>query len=271
MAISLASLRRPSRPKPPILLVYGTHKIGKTTLAAHAPDAVAIQTEDGLGDLNVPGWQVDTYADVMDAVSSLYNEDHPFKTLIVDSLDHLEPKVWQHTSSRLKIASIESLDYGKAYIEADNDWRDVFAGFKALRDDKGMAIIMIAHAQLQNFKSPTTEPFDRYVIKLHKRASALVQEIVDGILFVNHRVSVVKDGATTAGKGGHARGVGGGTRVVYTEERPAFVAGRRAGLMIEPAPDMIDLPDDPTQSWATLAQHLTYYSATNTNAALAAE
>jgi hypothetical protein len=40
--------------------------------------------------------------------------------------------------------------------------------------------------------------------------------------------------------------------------------------MIEPAPDMIDLPDDPTQSWATLAQHLTYYSG-NTNAALAAE
>jgi hypothetical protein len=270
MAISLASLRRPSRPKPPILLVYGTHKIGKTTLAAHAPEAVAIQTEDGLGDLNVPGWPVAKYGDVMEAIGTLYNEEHDFKTLIVDSLDHFEPQVWFEATRRLKVDSIETLDYGKGYIEADREWRNALAGFKALRDDKGMAIILIAHAQLVNFKSPTTEPFDRYVIKLHKRASALVQEIVDGILFVNHRVSVVKDGATSTGKGGHARGVGGGTRVVYTEERPAFVAGRRAGLMIEPAPDMIDLPDDPTQSWATLAQHLTYYSG-NTNAALAAE
>ena len=33
---------------PPRLLIYGTEGIGKSTLASHAPNAIFIQTEDGL-------------------------------------------------------------------------------------------------------------------------------------------------------------------------------------------------------------------------------
>ena len=37
---------------PPRLFIYGTEGIGKSTLAASAPDAIFIQTEDGLGEID---------------------------------------------------------------------------------------------------------------------------------------------------------------------------------------------------------------------------
>lgn len=53
MAISLNQLVRAAHPKPPIIVVYGVHGVGKSTFAAQAPSPVFIQTEDGLG-MGVP-------------------------------------------------------------------------------------------------------------------------------------------------------------------------------------------------------------------------
>jgi DNA repair protein RadD len=49
MAISLASLRRGGDTRPPRLLIYGVAGVGKTKLAADAPNPIFLQTEDGLG------------------------------------------------------------------------------------------------------------------------------------------------------------------------------------------------------------------------------
>ena len=49
MAISLSSIRRSGRPKPPMVIMYAVHGIGKTTFGASAPRPIFIQTEDGLG------------------------------------------------------------------------------------------------------------------------------------------------------------------------------------------------------------------------------
>lgn len=37
---------------PPRLLIYGTEGIGKSTIAANAPNPIFIQTEDGLGEID---------------------------------------------------------------------------------------------------------------------------------------------------------------------------------------------------------------------------
>ena len=43
--------------------------------------------------------------------------------------------------------------------------------------------------QRTGFDSPESEPYDRYVIKLHAKASALLQEHSDVVLFANYRIS----------------------------------------------------------------------------------
>jgi len=47
MAISLSSISRTKRARAPKILVVGQGKIGKTTFAAMAPNAIGILTEDG--------------------------------------------------------------------------------------------------------------------------------------------------------------------------------------------------------------------------------
>ena len=145
MAISLASLKRSSDRKPPRLLVYGTSGIGKTTLGQQAPAPVFLQTEDS--EVNCPTFGLlRTYNQVMEAMASLLEEPHDFRTVVVDSLDWLEPLIWAEVCRANKWAKIEDAGYGKGYVAANDQWRLVLDGFNALRDERGMGIIFLAIA-----------------------------------------------------------------------------------------------------------------------------
>lgn len=246
MAISLSSLRQRSESKPPRLLIYGTAGIGKTSLGMAAPAPVFIQTEES--EVNCPTFGLlKTYGEVMEAIGALYGEPHDYRTLVLDSVDWLEPLVWAETCRANNWASIEAAGYGKGYLAALDQWRTLLDGMNALRDERGMTILLIAHCEIKRFDSPETEPYDRYQIKLHSRASALVQEHVDAVLFANYRVSTVKADLGFNKKA--VRGVGGGDRMLYTNERPAFLAKNRFGL-----------PDSLPLDWPTLAAGIPYFS-----------
>lgn len=255
MAVSLASLKRSSDRKPPRMLVYGTAGIGKTTLGCQAPNPVFIQTEDS--EVGVPTFGLlRTYGDVMDAMGVLVNDEHDFQTVILDSLDWLEPLVWAETCRIHGQPDIESFGFGKGYVAALDTWRVLLDGFNALRDERGMAVILLAHCEIKRFDSPETDPYDRYQIKLQKSASALVQEHVDAVLFANYRVTTVTKDIGFKKKA--TRGVGGDDRLLYSNERPAFLAKNRFGL-----------PDSMPLDWPTLAAGIPFYSDTPSTQAAA--
>lgn len=231
MALSLKDLRTTTMLKPPFMAVYGGPGVGKTTFTAGAPKPVFLMTEEGLGLLDVPHFPlIRSYDEFMEAIGALYSEDHDYETVVVDSIDRLEPLIWTETCRRNNWADIEQPGFGKGYVATLAVWNDVLDGLKALRDDKSMAVLLIGHHEIKRFDSPETEGYDRYQIKLHKRAADLIQEQVDAILFAGWRVSTVKSDAAKPGAKGATRGVGRGERVLHTEERPAFVAKNRYNL-----------------------------------------
>ena len=242
MAISLQQLNRASSPKPPRILIHGVAGVGKTTFAAHAQQPVVIQTEDGLGTLPVAHFPLArTYEDVLDALAALYSESHEFQTVVIDSVDWLEPLIWAKACRDNGWASIEDAGYGKGYVAALSLWRQYIDGLNALRDDRGMTVIQIAHTDIKRFDSPEHDPYDRYVIKLHTRAAALLQEHSDVVLFANYRISTTK--ADVGFNKKVNRALGSGERVIHTAERPAFLAKNRYGM-----PDTVPL------DWASFAE-----------------
>ena len=155
MAISLASLRSSTALSPPRLLLYGVAGVGKTLCATGSPRPVVIQTEDGLGTISVPTFGLlRSFDEVMEALASLYTEPHDYQTVVLDSLDWLEPLIWQHTAQMHNQPDIESFGYGKGYLAALDTWRSLLDGLNALRDERGMGVILIAHAEIKRFDSP---------------------------------------------------------------------------------------------------------------------
>ena len=229
MAISLAQLTRANAPKPPRILIHGVAGVGKTTFAAEANKPVFVQTEDGLGTIPAANFPLArTFEEVLESLAALYTEDHDFKTVVIDSVDWLEPLVWGKACRDNGWASIEEPGYGRGYIAALNLWRQYIEGLNALRDDRGMTVVQIAHTDIKRFDSPEHDPYDRYVIKLHARAAALMQEHSDIVLFANYRISTVKADVDFNKKVNRA--MGSGERVIHSAERPAFLAKNRYGL-----------------------------------------
>jgi len=248
MAFDLSSITRGPQITPPRLIVYGPHGLGKTTFLSEAPAPILLPTEDGKGKIDIASFPLArSWADVVSALVTLRDQPHEFGTAGTDSLDWLEPIVWAETCRRNNWADIETPGYGKGFGAADDVWREFFQMLSDLRDKRGMQVILTAHSQIKPFNDPSSEPYDRYSIKLQTRASALAQEWSDAVLFLNQKSYIQKD------KKGFdkviARGVGLGERVIYTEERPSHLAKNRYGL-----PPEIAVPRG--AMYSTLAKHL---------------
>ncbi|MBX3363994.1 MAG: ATP-binding protein [Phycisphaeraceae bacterium] len=233
--MKLNQIERGTRAAPRRVLLYGTHGIGKSTFGAMADRPIFIQTEDGLANIDVDRFPLAVgYGDVLAALGELYTQEHEYRTVVIDSLDWLERLIWGEVCAKRGVESIEDIGYAKGYVFALTQWREVLAGLDALRNERGMQVVLIAHAQIEKFANPETDTYDRYSPRLQKLASALVQEWCDEVLFATYRVltKTTKEGFDRK----RTQGVGTGERIIRTTERPAHVAKNRLNL-----PDEIPL------------------------------
>ena len=217
---------------PPRIVLYGVAGVGKTALAASTENPVFILTEDGIGSIEVPCFPLaQRFSDVSEAIECLINEENEFKTLVIDSLDWLEPMVWQEVARSNNVKSVDDIGYGKGYKIAIDVWRYYLSLIDDLREKKGMTIIQIAHSTIRRFDSPEHDPYDRYDVKLHSAASALIQEHADCVLFSTYRTTTTsKDVGFNSSV---TRAVGSGERIVRCQERPGFLAKNRYKMPLE--------------------------------------
>ena len=226
--MSLADIRKKTKLKPPKLVLYGGAGIGKTSFASGMNSPIFALTEDGMGKIQCDHFPVAKDYDTFVAnLKNLLDEDHEYKTLAVDSLDWLEPLIWEKVCQEHGKKSIEEFGYGRGYVEALKQWREYIDILNRLRDEKSMTIIQIAHNQIKRFESPEIEAYDRHELKLHRKAGDLILEHSDCCFFANFKLGTVK----TQGKGGqtNTKAVQ-GDRVIYTQAKPAFLAKNRYGL-----------------------------------------
>lgn len=225
----LQQIQKGRAAQPRRVLLYGVHGVGKSTFGAMAEKPIFIQTEEGINDIETDRFPLATkYGDVLGALSALYTEDHEYQTVVIDSLDWLERLIWAEVCAKRGVESIEDIGYAKGYVFALTQWREALSGLDALRNERDMQVVLIAHAQIEKFANPETDSYDRYSPRLQKQASALVQEWADEVLFATYKVHTKTTSEGFDRK--RTQGIGTGERIIRTTERPAHVAKNRLNL-----------------------------------------
>jgi len=176
---------------------------------------------------------------VREAVRTLRTDAHDYKTLVLDTLDWVEPLIWRYICERDNQANIEAYGYGKGYTAALDEWRALLNDLEMLRAAKRMEIVMLAHSWIKPFKNPEGDDFDRYELKINNKAAGLVKEWADVVLFANHETFAVKD------RNKRVRGVSTGARLCFATRTAAYDAKNRYAL-----------PDSFPLDWAEYAAAL---------------
>jgi len=229
------------QPAPHRIMIYGTHGIGKSTFASQAPKPIFIQTEDGLGEIDCDRFPLaESFDTIIEQLAALYTDKHDYQMVVIDSLDWVEQLVWAKVCKTHDVDHVEEIGYAKGYKFAVTHWRRLLDGLTALRTKRKMGCILIAHSDVERFEDPETDSYDRYSPRLHEKASSLVQDWCDAVLFAHYKVMT----RTKKEEFGRetTKGVGTGERILRTQERPAYIAKNRFGL-----------PPEVPLSWAAYA------------------
>lgn len=206
------------------ICLYGTIGVGKTTFGSEAPDPLFLLTEDGArrikNGIKLP--VAKDYQEVLSMLDEILLMKHDRKTLVVDSLDHLERLIWKEVCDEHRVPTIIEIKYGKGYGYAMQKWHLFFDRILKIKDS--MNVILICHETVRIYNDPTvTQPYDRKEMKLHKDPLSFLREVVDAILLAAFEVQIVGEDRETRAKSSDKR-------VVYTEWRAAHDGKNRFGL-----------------------------------------
>lgn len=215
-------VKKTQRAAPVRAVIYGRGGIGKSTLAASAPRPVFLAAEEGLEQIDAAAIEPypKTFEDVLGALD--YVATTSFETIAIDSLDWLEPLVWDYVCRKNKKEDIEAFGYGKGYVAALDQWRVFIHKLTALRA-RGMNVVLIAHAIRKPFKNPEGDDYEHWTIKIHEKAAGLIVEWSDVVGFFDEDVS-------TEDTSGRVKAQTTGRRVLKTRPNPAYLAKTRYAL-----------------------------------------
>lgn len=229
--ISLKTLEAPSNKRPLLLTIVADGGMGKTTLGSLFPNPVFIRTEDGTKSISdrkdVALFPVSkTVADVMEAIETLIVEDHPFKTLVIDSITKFNILVENEIlSSDPKAKGLNQAlgGYGNAYdavAKIHLALRDA-CGFLSAK--KNMHIVFIAHASTETVDPPDGDPYTRYSIPIHKKSLPHYTNDVDVVAYIKQKTFTTGDGAKK-------KAITDGSRIVTCYPSPSHISKNRLGI-----------------------------------------
>ena len=251
---SLARVVTSSPVLPDRIILYAPPGWGKTSFAAFLPKPIFLMTpgEDRLKKLIeqklVPPTAhfpdlAETWADVYNVIAELMNQDHDFKTFVLDTGNGVE------RLGHEQVCETEfSNDWGEngfnafgrgEKIAANKLWVPFLSQLDRLRAARGMRIVLVCHAGARSTKNPDGPDYDKIEPALTRSAWAATSKWADMILYGAFDVQAKKES-----KIAKAKATGGRARLLHCSPTAAYEAKNCHRL-----PPTIRLGEDPARAF----------------------
>jgi len=186
--------------RPPRLMLMGVPGIGKTTAGLAFPNPVYLMSDRGLiGEdfENADQTRVTTWEDALATLHDYAEDDHNFKTLIIDTTDSLELLMIKYITEHYKdIKTGKKLEvlsdylFGRGSDIAVREMSRFLVGLERIIAKKKMIILFLTHIHVKPFSNPEGPDYSRYEPKLDKKVAGLISEWVDTVLFAKYTVHI---------------------------------------------------------------------------------
>lgn len=205
------------------ILLYGPSKIGKSTFASQAPEAIFLATEPGLNALEVYQQPITSWPEFLEVCAELAKGEHPFKTVVIDTIDVLYRLCADHICQKRGIEHESDGSHGKIYGLIKNEIYRVLTKLAHLP----YGLILISHSQDRDLET-RTGTITRTVPTLSESFRQIVIGLVDLILYCDIEAVQNENGQRVC------------RRVIRTKPSPNYDAGDRFGRLPEIIP--LDFP-----------------------------
>ncbi len=221
--------------KPIKMIVYGDNGVGKSYFASCSKNPIFLDLEGNVDHLAIPKQRLNSYSDVLEFLHSLLEQDHSYKTVVIDSLDTLHSFVMEDVTMKHRK---EELGYGKDFRFCQNEFTEICKVMDKIRNHKGMNIILIAHARINQFKNPLSTVYDRWETTLNEKVFRILLDWSNCVFFAFKEMGLKEDNYAP-GKRQLAYNLP--TRWLYTEGNSAYYAK-----------NVYDLPEKIEMDWDIL-------------------
>jgi len=231
------------------IVIAGTEKVGKTTLAANSPRSLLVPLELGFGAVatsKLPH-KLDTLEQVFqlceELIATARNRALPYQTIVWDTATALEILIHNYVlksdpnyqKNNGKGVTMESAlgGYGKAYLRANELFGTFLSYCDTLAFQYGINSVITCHVFASRVNDPAHGEYDTWDILLHSPKNAktygkreMITQWADMIGFLYEPVHViVNDNQKLSRAVSTNRG-----RVLGVDRTPGYVAGNRYGI-----------------------------------------
>jgi len=193
------------------ILLYGRPKIGKSTFASQWPDSLFLATEPGLAYLEVYQVAITDWSEFVETCTELVQGNHPFKTVVVDTIDNAYRFCNDYVCSKYGIKQPSDLPFGKGFALVNNEFMRILQRFASY----GYGMIFLSHGKDKEMK---TKAGDKYYISMPSLTDG-VQKLVAGWVDIIAMADLEFDEKTQEIR-----------RVIRTKTAREYVAGSRLEL-----------------------------------------
>lgn len=193
--------------------------VHNSTFASKFPDALFLECEPGLGNLEVFKVPTPSWPEFLEACKLVAAGEHKFRTIVVDTCDNAFKFCSDHVCQKPGVEYEGDLDHGKGWAFVKNEWHRVLTKLASLP----YGLVLISHAQDKIIKTRTGE-YTKTQPTLPDRARGVVLGLVDMILYCD----------VVAGKDAQGNTVT--QRTIHTKPHVNYEAGDRTGRLPETLP-----------------------------------